>query len=159
MKHIKISFFAFLGLALVMTGCMKKSTTDQANLTGTGFDTLATSEELAQLPQANTAAQQAAIEVLPVETSPVTQPAGVLTEPASAQGLSRDQQIQTALKNAGLYTGKIDGKLGPASRKAVETFQATNGLKVDGKVGPKTWATLEPYLTGTATLAAPASAE
>jgi peptidoglycan hydrolase-like protein with peptidoglycan-binding domain len=48
-------------------------------------------------------------------------------------------EIQTALKNAGFYSGNIDGKIGPKSKKAIEDFQKANGLKVDGKVGPKTW--------------------
>jgi hypothetical protein len=48
-------------------------------------------------------------------------------------------EIQTALKNAGFYSGNIDGKIGPKSKKAIESFQKANGLKVDGKVGPKTW--------------------
>lgn len=56
-------------------------------------------------------------------------------------------QIQTALKNAHLYTGAIDGKIGPLSRKAIIEFQKANGLQADGKVGPKTWAVLEKYLT------------
>ena len=56
-------------------------------------------------------------------------------------------EIQTALKNAGLYTGAIDGKIGPLSRKAIIEFQKANGLQADGKVGPKTWAVLESYLT------------
>jgi peptidoglycan hydrolase-like protein with peptidoglycan-binding domain len=48
-------------------------------------------------------------------------------------------EIQTILKNAGFYTGNIDGNIGPKSKKAIEDFQKANGLKVDGKVGPKTW--------------------
>ena len=48
-------------------------------------------------------------------------------------------EIQTALKNAGFYTGNIDGKIGPKSKKAIEDFQKANGLKADGKVGAKTW--------------------
>ena len=53
-----------------------------------------------------------------------------------------------ALKNAGFYSGKIDGKIGPGSKKAIEAFQQSKGLKADGKVGPKTWAALEPFLNG-----------
>ncbi len=151
MKSSHFSFAVLLGLALVVTGCGKKAA-DQG-FAGTGFDTLATTEELAQLPQANTASQQAAIEVLPIEMSPVTPQASapiVPLEPASTttQALSRDQQIQTALKNAGIYQGRIDGKMGPMTKRAIETFQSNNGLKADGKVGPKTWSALEPYLTG-----------
>ncbi len=164
MKPYRMSLVALMGLALVVTGCGKKAT-DQANLSGTGFDSLTTTEELAQLPQSNASNQQAAIEVLPIETSPVTQgvpiPANLATASTSSfdttatsavstGSLSRQQQIQTALKNAGLYQGAIDGKIGPASKRAIETFQSNNGLKVDGKVGPKTWAVLETYLNGQA---------
>jgi peptidoglycan hydrolase-like protein with peptidoglycan-binding domain len=52
------------------------------------------------------------------------------------------KEIQAALKNAGYYTGAVDGKIGPKTKKAIEEFQKANGLKVDGKVGPKTWAIL-----------------
>ena len=55
-------------------------------------------------------------------------------------------EIQTALKNAGLYTGAIDGKIGPMTKKAIEEFQKNNNIKVDGKVGPKTWEALKKYL-------------
>jgi len=56
------------------------------------------------------------------------------------------QDIQQALANAKLYEGKIDGILGPETRKAIESFQSQNGLKADGKVGPKTWQKLKGYL-------------
>ena len=59
---------------------------------------------------------------------------------------SRDKDIQTALKAAGFYTGAIDGKIGPMTKKAIEAFQKAKGLTADGKVGPKTWAELEKYL-------------
>lgn len=152
MKQVKLGLITLLGVALMVSGCAKKPA-DQANLQGTGFET-ATTEDLAQLPQANnnsSSNQQAGIEVLPIETSPVTQdvPApGGLTATATSEILNHTQQIQTALKNAGFYTGKIDGKLGPASKRAIEAFQESKGLKVDGKVGPKTWAALEAYWSG-----------
>lgn len=56
------------------------------------------------------------------------------------------EDIQKALKNAGLYQGKIDGTIGPKTKKAIEEFQSNNNLKVDGKVGPKTWQVLKSYL-------------
>jgi peptidoglycan hydrolase-like protein with peptidoglycan-binding domain len=56
-------------------------------------------------------------------------------------------EIQSALKNAGYYIGKVDGKAGPMTKKAIEEFQKSSNLKVDGKVGPKTWAALSPYLS------------
>jgi len=59
-------------------------------------------------------------------------------------------EIQTALKNAGFYTGSIDGKIGPKSKKAIEDFQSANGLKADGKVGTKTWEALSKHLNAAA---------
>lgn len=153
MKRLTLGLVAFLGLSLIVTGCSKKAE-DQASLSGTGFESLSTTDELAQLPQS--ASGQTPIEVLPIEVSPVTQGIGSVSSVAStAQSatLSYQQKIQTALKNAGLYTGNIDGKIGPGTRKAIETFQKNSGLTVDGKVGPKTWAALEPYLSGSASSA------
>jgi peptidoglycan hydrolase-like protein with peptidoglycan-binding domain len=57
------------------------------------------------------------------------------------------EEIQTALKNAGYYTGDIDGKIGPKSKQAIIDFQKDNDLETDGKVGPKTWSKLKEYLT------------
>jgi peptidoglycan hydrolase-like protein with peptidoglycan-binding domain len=55
------------------------------------------------------------------------------------------KDIQVSLKNAGFYSGNIDGKIGPKTKKGIEDFQAANNLKVDGKVGPKTWDKLKTY--------------
>jgi peptidoglycan hydrolase-like protein with peptidoglycan-binding domain len=55
-------------------------------------------------------------------------------------------EIQTALKNAGFYTGAIDGKIGPKTKKGITEFQKSQSLVVDGKVGPKTWEVLSKYL-------------
>lgn len=57
------------------------------------------------------------------------------------------EDIQKSLKNAGLYTGSIDGKIGPKTKKAIEQFQKQNNLSVDGVVGSKTWEKLKAYLT------------
>ena len=65
------------------------------------------------------------------------------------------QNIQQALKNANIYSGKIDGTLGPKTKQAIESFQTQNNLKADGKVGPKTWQKLKTYLNASA---APAGA-
>ena len=165
MNRWKTGTFSLLIIAFALTGCAKKST-EQASITGTGFDSSTSTEELAQLPQASTSSsQQAGVEVLPIETSPITQGIPPIAGPASTRNavaaistaisgsLTRDQQIQTALKAAGLYNGSIDGKIGPATKRAIEQFQTQNNLKADGKVGPQTWAALEKYLasTGTAT--------
>ena len=163
MKNWKAAFFVLAGFALIATGCAKKST-EQASINGTGFDSISSTEELAQLPQNSTASQQASVEVLPIETSPITQGVPPIAGPTSNSAsqtafntvsgavdtgtLTHEQKIQTALKNAGLYQGAIDGKIGPGSKRAIQAFQSANNLKADGKVGPKTWAALEQYLLG-----------
>ncbi|MDD4954631.1 MAG: peptidoglycan-binding domain-containing protein [Candidatus Omnitrophica bacterium] len=76
-----------------------------------------------------------------VLTSPI--PAATVTVP----GKPTAEDIQKALKGAGLYSGSIDGKIGPKTKKAIEEFQSKNGLTADGKVGPKTWEKLKSYLT------------
>lgn len=43
--------------------------------------------------------------------------------------------VQSRLKELGYYTGKVDGKFGASSVKALEAFQQNNGLKVDGAAG------------------------
>ena len=48
--------------------------------------------------------------------------------------------VQTKLKRWGYYSGNVDGIYGSQTRKAVEYFQRTNGLKVDGIVGRATFA-------------------
>jgi peptidoglycan hydrolase-like protein with peptidoglycan-binding domain len=56
------------------------------------------------------------------------------------------ERLQTALKNAGFYNGKIDGKIGPGTKAAIIEFQRSKGLTADGVVGRKTWDTLKQYL-------------
>ena len=73
-------------------------------------------------------------------------PAAVESLPPQGPYKPTGLEIQTALKNLGLYTGTIDGKIGPMTRKAVSAFQKANGLTPDGKVGPKTWELLSKHL-------------
>lgn len=67
-------------------------------------------------------------------------------------GLPADDQItivniQKALKNAGYYSGPIDGKKSSALTEAIKNFQRKNNLEVDGIVGEKeTWPLLRFYL-------------
>lgn len=57
-----------------------------------------------------------------------------------------NQQVQSALKNAGYYDGSIDGKIGSMTKKAIKEFQKDHGLKVDGVIGKKTWMEMKNYL-------------
>ena len=52
------------------------------------------------------------------------------------------KQLQTKLKELGLYSLKTDGIYGRGTTQAVQAFQRKNGLKEDGIAGPKTQAKL-----------------
>lgn len=46
--------------------------------------------------------------------------------------------VQNALERLGFDPGKIDGKNGPNTQKAVREFQASASIAIDGIVGPET---------------------
>jgi peptidoglycan hydrolase-like protein with peptidoglycan-binding domain len=46
--------------------------------------------------------------------------------------------VQDALTKLGYDPGKVDGKDGPNTQKAVREFQAHVSIKIDGIVGPET---------------------
>ncbi len=54
--------------------------------------------------------------------------------------------VQNALKKAGYYDGKVDGKVGERTKSAIAQFQKDHNLKNDGVVGKKTWIELKKYL-------------
>lgn len=56
------------------------------------------------------------------------------------------EKLQSALKAAGVYNGKVDGKIGSGTKAAIKEFQKSHGLKADGVVGKKTWDELKAYL-------------
>lgn len=111
---------------------------------------------LASLPSENVAPAQPTGVVgptNPAETGVATGQAAAVTEvktevplPPSGPFKPTTQEIQTALKNAAFYTGEVDGKMGPKTKKAIEDFQAAHNLKADGKVGSQTWTVLQGYL-------------
>ena len=43
------------------------------------------------------------------------------------------RDMQSKLKSKGYYKGKVDGKFGPETRRAVRKFQEAIGITVDGK--------------------------
>ena len=140
-----IALVALVLLPLAIFGCKGKVEKAQAPETSAAMpevaapagDTLATQEP----------AQTVATETIPPSAAPQGLAQAPVQQPAVSQTSdTRNKDIQKALKNAGLYTGAVDGKLGPKTKKAIEEFQSSKGLKADGKVGPKTWAELEKYL-------------
>ena len=120
----------------------------------------------AEMAKLETTEAMAPVEDVVVTQSPVTEPSATqavnqetipptaavppAADTVTAVGqdkLARNRDIQTALKAANFYTGNIDGKIGPKTKRAIVEFQKAKGLKADGKVGPKTWRELEKYLT------------
>lgn len=72
----------------------------------------------------------------------------ILDRTGTVKGKTKD--IQSALRNAGFYDGKIDGIKGEQTKKAIKDFQKANGLRDDGVVGPRTWELLSRYLSSAA---------
>jgi len=140
-----ISVFA---LAFYLTGCGKKQQTLEQMQEPVSMEVLSMLNNTNAGPVAS--ATQAAPEVKPQAVPQVqAQASAPKLEPLPPGGPYKPsaQEIQIALKNAGFYNGNVDGKLGPASKKAIEEFQKANNLTADGKVGPKTWMALSTYLT------------
>ncbi len=55
--------------------------------------------------------------------------------------------VQSALKSAGFNPGKIDGKGGPQTDKAIKAFQKAMGLEPDGRIGFRTLRELYDFLS------------
>jgi peptidoglycan hydrolase-like protein with peptidoglycan-binding domain len=62
----------------------------------------------------------------------------VLTAPAQGAVNPQNAGLQVALRSWGVYFGPVDGIAGPATTRAVRTFQRRKGLAVDGIAGPST---------------------
>ena len=151
-KILVASFFVVALLPVALFGCkgkVEKPAEEYVVMT----DTQSASLPMESMTSAQQAAQNVIIEPadsIAMEPIPATAALPSAAESAATAvakvSQDRNKDIQTALKAAGFYTGAIDGKIGPRTKKAVLDFQRANGLKVDGKVGPKTMAALDKYL-------------
>ena len=61
----------------------------------------------------------------------------LLSAPAQAAN-PQHAGLQVALRAWGLYTGPIDGIIGPQTRDALKKFQKKKGLPADGVAGTRT---------------------
>ena len=146
-KRLLAIFVAMtLIVPFVLFGC-KGKVEKTSETTGQEVATSTTTQEETQVTQPIEPAQTVATETIPPTATPpaVEKPAAM--PPVQEVMQNKDKDIQRALKNAGFYTGTVDGKVGPKTKKAIEEFQKAKGLKVDGKVGSKTWSELAKYLT------------
>lgn len=139
---------ALMVVPLAVVGC-KGKVDREAEMSGPEM-TEATSPVEDVMATQSPVTEPSAIQAVSQETIPPTAavpPAADTMTAAGQDKLARNKDIQTALKAANFYTGSIDGKMGPKTKRAIVEFQKAKGLKADGKVGPKTWSELEKYLT------------
>ena len=122
---------------IYMLGCGKKDASSPENQEAVSMEALSALN--ANMTATAPAAAPGAGAVSSLETKSEVAPVTVASKPSN-------QDIQAALKNAGFYTGSVDGKIGPKTKKAIEAFQTANGIKADGKVGTKTWSLLSKHL-------------
>ncbi len=139
-----------LGLVIYLVGCGKKQQPISETQEPISIEELGKFDASIQtVPEVMTKTAPA-VTVTPSSAVPPaqTKAAEVKLEQLPPSGPYRPtvHEIQTALKNAGYYTGLVDGKKGPMTKKAIEDFQRANNLGVDGKVGLKTWDVLKPHL-------------
>ena len=153
MKRIMLFGLVFLFCVVVCAGCgrPKEDKIGKLEISEEGV----TEEQVVSVPSefavppppGETQLQPPAREkVEPLVSAPVTSDMAIEVVKIG-EGVEWNKKIQTALKNAGFYNGAVDGKLGPMSKKAIEEFQKSKGLKVDGKVGANTWRALESFLS------------
>jgi len=69
----------------------------------------------------------------------------VLAPPAGAGRTANVAGLQVGLQARGLYSGTIDGVLGPGTRRGVRLLQRRAGITVDGIPGPRTRRALGRY--------------
>jgi len=58
---------------------------------------------------------------------------------------NRGEEVKQLQRDLGMTGDEIDGIFGPATERAVRTFQQNSGSKVDGLVGPETRAAITKY--------------
>lgn len=142
-RFLLAALAALIILPVMFVGCKAKTANDQETMITEATGPMTPQEE-GIATQPIEPAQTVATETIPASAA---LPASEKPQVVPQEKQDRNKDIQRALKAAGFYSGSIDGKIGPKTKRAITEFQKAKGLKVDGKVGPRTWAELEKYLT------------
>jgi peptidoglycan hydrolase-like protein with peptidoglycan-binding domain len=78
----------------------------------------------------------------PAAPPPAPAPPPPPTPTVNPMAPSTLRQVQTALKQDGLYKGRVDGRWGPHTEHAVMAFQQKNSLQASGQLDQPTLAAL-----------------
>ena len=155
MKNLLLVLVVVFGLTSFI-GCNKKKKEDAADLNGvTTENVVSVTDSSAQGADLTNSVPVVVENASAASSTEVAEPA--MAPATDVTGKPSPKEIQQALKNAGLYDGKVDGHVGPKTKKAIEAFQTQNGLKADGKVGRKTWKALSVYLNKSTEVANPSA--
>jgi peptidoglycan hydrolase-like protein with peptidoglycan-binding domain len=156
MKNFVLVLVVVFGLTTFI-GCNKKKKEDAADLNGVTTENVVSVTDTSTQNADTTNSVPVVVEnVSAAASTDVPEPA-MAPAAADVSGKPTPKEIQQALKNAGIYDGKVDGNVGPKTKKAIEAFQTQNGLKADGKVGRKTWKALSAYLNKPAEVTNPSA--
>jgi len=154
MKNLVLVLVVVFALTTFI-GCNKKKKEEAAELNGvTTENVVSVTDQNADMTNSVPVVVENASNVANTE---VAEPAMAAGNAGDVTGKPTPKEIQQALKNAGLYDGKLDGHIGPKTKKAIEAFQTQNGLKADGKVGRKTWKAMSVYLNKSTEVANPSA--
>src|ERR1700722_18869192 len=132
MKNFVLVLVAVFALTTFI-GCNKKKKEDADDLNGVATENVMSVTDNSQNGDMSNSVPVVVENASTAASTDVAEPA-IAPAPADVTDKPTPKEIQQALKNAGLYDGKIDGHMGPKSKKAIEAFQTQNGLKADGKV-------------------------
>lgn len=127
----------FLATASVLALGLATSGASFAAQTGNAAQTPETTAPSATMPSTN-------------GQSETTSPAQQGMQATAPEHLSQTQlkQVQQKLKAENLYKGKIDGRMGPDTKQAIEQFQQKNNLQQTGQLDQQTLAALDVNVNG-----------
>ena len=154
MKNLVLVLVVVFGLTSFI-GCNKKKKDDASDLNGVSTENVVSVIDNSKNADANSV--PVVVENASAAGSTEVAEPAMASAPVDVSIKPTPKQIQQALKNAGIYDGKVDGNIGPKTKKAIEAFQTQNDLKADGKVGRKTWKALSVYLNKSTEVANPSA--
>lgn len=138
MKKLGMLFFA---ICFFLSGCSGSKEARVAYLEGKNLEI---ESRLESMEQRLTALEVYYQDLAKARTVKPSEP--VVIDTKTAVNMMTDSDVQMALKNAGFYTGTVDGLLGPGTANAIKEFQKANGLSADGIAGDKTKSLLLQHL-------------